>query len=86
MTHSKYYKTFIHDPFDARHNTARMNFIIQTLKEMKVDVDKMQYIIEQVGMNDQMLRQLIMSNPESDVKDLLNEKIELNNNSVIGRI
>ena len=61
-------------------NKSRINFIIQTLNEMDVDGDTMQYIIEQVGMNDQMLRQLIMSNPESDVKDILNEKIELNNN------
>lgn len=61
-------------------NKSRINFIIQTLNEMEVDGDTMQYIIEKVGMNDQMLRQLIMSNPESDVKDILNEKIELNNN------
>ena len=65
-------------------NKARINFIIQTLNGMDVDGDTMQYIIEQVGMNDQMLRQLIMSNPESDVKDILNEKIELNNNSLKG--
>jgi hypothetical protein len=68
------------------HNEARINCVIQILKEMDIDGETMQYILEQVGMNDQMLRQLIMSNPESDVKDLLNEKIELNNNSVIGRI
>ncbi len=68
------------------HNEARINYVIHLLSEIDVDGDTMQYIIEQVGMNDQMLRQLIMSNPESDVKDLLNEKIELNNNSVIGRI
>ena len=65
-------------------NKSRINFIIQTLNEMDVDVETMRYIIEKVGMNDQMLRQLIMSNPESDVKDILNEKIELNNNSVKG--
>ena len=70
----------------SEHNEDRINYIIQMLSEMDVDGETMQYIIEQVGMNDQMLRQLIMNNPESDVKDLLNEKIELNNNSVIGRI
>jgi len=68
------------------HNEARINYVIHLLSEMDVDGETMQYIIEQVGMEDQMLRQLIMNNPESDVKDLLNEKIELNNNSVIGRI
>jgi hypothetical protein len=38
----------------------------------------MEYILEQVGMTDQMLRQLIMNNPESETKDLLEEKISLN--------
>jgi hypothetical protein len=33
-----------------------------------------------------MLRQLVMSNPESDTKDLLEEKKELNNKSVRGCI
>ncbi len=48
--------------------------IIAKLKVIDVDGETMQYIIEQVGMNDQMLRQLVMSNPESDTKDLLEEK------------
>ena len=60
--------------------------IIAKLKVIDVDGETMQYIIEQVGMNDQMLRQLIMSNPESDTKDLLDEKIELSNKSVRGYI
>tara|TARA_B110000503_G_scaffold24582_1_gene38859 strand:- start:266 stop:472 length:207 start_codon:yes stop_codon:yes gene_type:complete len=66
------------------HSEDQINNIIQLLKD--VDGETMEYILEQVGMEDQMLRQLIMNNPESDVKDLLDEKIELNNNSVIGRI
>ncbi len=45
-----------------------------------------QYILKEVGMEDQMLRQLVMSNPESDTKDLLEEKRELNNKSVRGCI
>jgi len=60
--------------------------IIAKLKVIDVDGETMQYIIEQVGMNDQMLRQLIMSNPESDTKDLLDEKIEISNKSVRGCI
>jgi hypothetical protein len=43
-----------------------------------VDGETMEYILEQVGMTDQMLRQLIMNNPESETKDLLEEKISLN--------
>jgi hypothetical protein len=52
--------------------------IIAKLKVIDVDGETMQYIIEQVGMSDQMLRQLIMSNPESDTRELLIEKTELN--------
>tara|TARA_B110000503_G_scaffold2122_1_gene2805 strand:- start:6362 stop:6679 length:318 start_codon:yes stop_codon:yes gene_type:complete len=44
-----------------------------------VDGETMQYILESVGMDDQMLRQLIMSNPQSDTIDLLQEKMELDN-------
>ena len=64
--------------------------VIETLKTLHngdcVDGETMQYILERIGMTDQMLRQLIMSNPESDTKDLLDEKIELSNKSVRGCI
>ena len=60
--------------------------IIAKLKVIDVDGETMQYILQQVGMEDQMLRQLVMSNPESDIKDLLEEKKELNNKSVRGCI
>ena len=53
--------------------------IISDLSHIEVDGETMQYILERVGMEDQMLRQLIMSNPESDTKDILEEKIELTN-------
>ena len=56
-----------------------INKIVNQLKEMEVDGDGMQYIIEELGMNDQMLRQLILSNPQSDTKDLYNEHIDLSN-------
>jgi hypothetical protein len=48
-----------------------------THKGDSVDGETMEYILERVGMTDQMLRQLIMSNPQSDTIDLLQEKIEL---------
>ncbi len=60
--------------------------IIAKLKVIDVDGETMQYILKEVGMEDQMLRQLVMSNPESDTKDLLEEKRELNNKSVRGCI
>jgi hypothetical protein len=50
-----------------------------TLKGDSVDGETMEYILERVGMADQMLRQLVMNNPQSDTIDLLNEKMELDN-------
>ena len=51
--------------------------IIATLNHIDIDGETMEYILEQVGMTDQMLRQLIMNNPESDTKYFLEEKIYL---------
>jgi hypothetical protein len=69
---------------DDIHNVVKD--IIAKLKVIDVDGETMQYILKEVGMEDQMLRQLVMSNPESDTKDLLEEKKELNNKSVRGCI
>ena len=54
-----------------------VNKTIEDLKRIDIDGETMQYIIEKLGMNDQMLRQLILSNPQSDTIDLLNEHIRL---------
>jgi len=43
---------------------------------MDVDGDTMEYIIKEVGMKQQMLRQLIMSSPLKEVQTLLEEKLE----------
>ena len=53
--------------------------ILQSLthKGDSVDGETMEYILERVGMTDQMLRQLVMNNPQSDTIDFLQEKIEL---------
>ena len=51
--------------------------IIKKLQTIEVDGETMQYIIEKVGMTDQMLRQLIMTNPYTDTSDLLEEKVRL---------
>jgi hypothetical protein len=58
-------------------NSGVVETIIDMLKHIDVDGETMQHIIEEVGMNDQMLRQLIMNNPESETKDYLEEKITL---------
>ena len=51
--------------------------IIKKLQTIDVDGETMQYIIEKVGMTDQMLRQLVMNNPYTDTSDLLEEKVAL---------
>ena len=53
--------------------------IINLCKDMDIDGETTEYILEKIGMTNQMLRQLVMNNPQSDTIDLLNEKIELDN-------
>jgi hypothetical protein len=57
-----------------KENPGVVETIIDMLNHIEVDGETMEYILEQVGMTDQMLRQLIMNNPESETKDLLEEK------------
>ena len=59
----------------SEHNEDRINYIIQMLSEMDVDGYTMQYIIEQVGMEDQMLRQLVMRSDPKRLLDLTKEKV-----------
>ena len=61
----------------TEHNEFKTNFIIQFLKEMDVDGETMQYILEQVGMEKQMLRQLVMQADNVYLRDLIKEKVEL---------
>lgn len=56
----------------------KVDQIIQQLKDIDVDGETMQHILEQVGMDDQMHRQLVMSKPIKSTKELLEEKEELN--------
>jgi len=56
----------------------RTQAVIQQLKQMEVDGETMQYILEQVGMDEQMLRQLVMTMPMNQVEDLMEERKELN--------
>ena len=51
--------------------------IIELCKDIDIDGETMEYILEKVAMTDQMLRQLVMNNPQSDIMDLLLEKVEL---------
>jgi len=62
----------------APQKTDAVKDIIAKLKEIDVDGETMHHILEEVGMSDQMLRQLIMSKPETDTKNILEEKMEIN--------
>ena len=61
----------------SEYNEARVQNIIKMLNEMDVDGETMEYIINQVGMEQQILRQLIMSSPIEWSVRLLNEKVNL---------
>jgi hypothetical protein len=51
-----------------------VNEIIKKLKAIDIDGERMQYILEKVGMSDQMHRQLIMTKTIADTELLLEEK------------
>ena len=53
------------------------DMIVEQLKAMEVDGETMQYIITQVGMDDQMHRQLVMTLPTENTLYFLKEKKDL---------
>jgi hypothetical protein len=56
---------------------STVDVVITYLKAMDVDGDTMEYIIKEVGMKEQMLRQLIMSSPVRSTRDLFEERVSL---------
>lgn len=54
-----------------------INAIVKTLRENEVDGETMQFILKEVGMEWQMLRQLILEAPMEQVEYLIEEKKEL---------
>ena len=65
------------------HSTCnRVEEVISMLRSLTykggcVDGETMQYILERVGMSDQMLRQLVMSQPIKEVEYMVEERIQL---------
>ena len=55
-------------------NKTYVNDIINKLQMIDVDGETMQYILKKVGMEEQMLRQLVMSLPMSEVKEIFEER------------
>lgn len=54
-----------------------INQVINNLNAIHVDGETMEHILEEVGMQDQMLRQLIMGANYIDLQCLLQERDEL---------
>jgi len=55
----------------------RVKLAIDVLKDIEVDGETMQYILSEVGMEWQMLRQLIMTLPLEQVEYLVEERKDL---------
>jgi hypothetical protein len=51
--------------------------VIKWLQTNEIDGESMENIIREVGMEDQMLRQLILTMPIEQVEPLINERKEL---------
>ena len=60
-----------------KENPGVVETIIDMLSHIDVDGETMEHIIKQVGMEQQMLRQLIMKADGKYIFALLNEKINL---------
>ena len=58
-------------------NPQRVKLVIDVLKDIEVDGETMQYILSEVGMEWQMLSQLIMTLPLEQVEYLVEERKDL---------
>ncbi len=54
-----------------------IDVIITLLDEIEVDGEQMEFILNEVGMEQQMLRQLIMISHTQDIEELMLEKQSL---------
>jgi hypothetical protein len=74
-----YYQGYqvIYETAQMQQHAANVNRIINILTEIEVDGETMQYILEKVGMADQMLKQLVMSQPIEEVRYMFEEREEL---------
>jgi hypothetical protein len=57
-------------------HVQRVHQVIDMLREIDVDGETMQYILDKVGMSDQMLRQLMFLAPKDQLEDLMGEVVE----------
>ena len=52
----------------------KLSTIIELCNDIEIDGETMEYVLRSIGMEDQMLRQLIMKAPMFQVMDLVREK------------
>lgn len=75
-----YYKSYkvIYETqlMESTFNSSVVKEVIAKLQAIKIDGETMQYILQKVGMQDQMLRQLVMSQPIEEVRYLIEEREE----------
>jgi hypothetical protein len=50
--------------------------VIGKLQQLGVDGEMMQFVIDQVGMTDQILKQLIMTQPINDIRQYYDERLD----------
>ena len=55
-------------------NEIIVNEIITLLNDIDIDGETMEYILNKVGMSDQILKQLLMKTSDLNLKNLLEEK------------
>ena len=69
-----------------KENFAAIYDIIQELKKVEVDGETMEYILKEVGMEYQMLRQLMLTLPIEEIENLIEERKELKKYCVVDTI
>ena len=76
---NKYFKSYkvIYETPLMEYHPGMVEEIISMLRHIEVDGETMQYIIQKVGLEDQMLRQLLMISELRYLNDLIEEKLSL---------
>ena len=76
---NKYFKSYkvIYETPLMEYHPGMVEEIISMLRHIEVDGETMQYIIQKVGLEDQMLRQLLMISDLRYLNDLIEEKLSL---------
>ena len=74
-----YYQSYqvIYETPLMEYHPGMVEEIISMLRHIEVDGETMQYIIQKVGLEDQMLRQLLMISELRYLNDLIEEKLSL---------